>query len=169
MTGITKTMLRNEKTLSEVLPEFLKWVCTTTKEVSEASSTPYHPGTHTNTILSTVQFTFTCLLVLVAHNGYKFDFPILLAEISRRPHQLKIDALVSHNIHFADTLTHLQQSKKDGSSVLATIQKFGLKDLYSNFFPLESYSGMFINPIYLYMVCYYNISMMPMCSPSCSG
>ena len=99
---------------------------------------------------------FTCLLVLVAHNGYKFDFPMLLAEISRRPHQLKIDALVSHNIHFADTLTHLKQSKKDGNSVLATIQKFGVEALYSNFFPLESYSGMFINPIYLYMVCYYN-------------
>ena len=44
-TGITAAVLRNEKPLSKVLPEFLKWVYITTQEVSEETSAPYHPGT----------------------------------------------------------------------------------------------------------------------------
>ena len=43
-TGITAAVLRNEKPLSKVLPEFLKWVYITTQEVSEETSAPYHPG-----------------------------------------------------------------------------------------------------------------------------
>ena len=48
------------------------------------------------------------LTVLVAHNGYKFDFPILLAEIERHQN-LSTDLLMKHNIHFADTLPQLRQ------------------------------------------------------------
>ena len=44
-TGITSAVLRNEKPLSKVLLEFLKWVYITTREVSEETSAPYHHGT----------------------------------------------------------------------------------------------------------------------------
>lgn len=47
--------------------------------------------------------------VLVAHNGFVFDFPLLLAEIERRPNCLSTQHFVSHNIHFGDTLPHLRQ------------------------------------------------------------
>lgn len=47
--------------------------------------------------------------VLVAHNGYRFDFPTLLAEIERRPEKLALSQLSSHRIHFSDTLGHLKQ------------------------------------------------------------
>ena len=47
--------------------------------------------------------------VLVAHNGLMYDFPLLLAEIERRPKDLSTVHLVHHNVHFADTLPHLWQ------------------------------------------------------------
>ena len=55
-------------------------------------------------------------LVLVAHNGYTFDFPMLLAEIERRPQKLSLSQLSLHRIHFADTLGYLKQV-----SILCTI------------------------------------------------
>ena len=47
--------------------------------------------------------------VLVAHNGFVYDFPLLLAEIERRPNCLSTQHFVSQSIHFADTLPHLRQ------------------------------------------------------------
>ena len=47
--------------------------------------------------------------VLAAHRGLRFDVPILLAEIERRPNKLTASALVEENIHFADTLQCLKQ------------------------------------------------------------
>ena len=48
------------------------------------------------------------LLVLVAHNGFAFDFPILLAEVERRM-ELHLSDFVSRNIHFSDTLPLLRR------------------------------------------------------------
>lgn len=52
---------------------------------------------------------FLLPLVLVAHNGYRFDFPILLSEIQRRPKSFNFYNLFELRLHFADTLGHLRQ------------------------------------------------------------
>ena len=52
---------------------------------------------------------FSLDVVLVAHNGYVFDFPMLLAEIERRPEKLSLSQLSLHKIYFADTLRYLKQ------------------------------------------------------------
>ena len=44
-TGITAALLRHEKPLSVVLPEFLKWISITTEEVAEQAGAPHYPGT----------------------------------------------------------------------------------------------------------------------------
>ena len=44
-TGITAALLRHEKSLSVMLPEFLKWVSITMQEVAEEAGTPHYPGT----------------------------------------------------------------------------------------------------------------------------
>ena len=51
-TGIAAAVLRNEKPLSKVLPEFLKWIYITTQEVSEETSALYHPGTSLKFLVS---------------------------------------------------------------------------------------------------------------------
>ena len=48
--------------------------------------------------------------VLVAHNGFSFDFPMLFANVERCPHkQLAVSTFEIHNIHFADTLPLLRK------------------------------------------------------------
>ena len=43
-------------------------------------------------------------VVLLSHNGFSFDFPVLLAEVERRPQQLNVSTFLAHHIHFGDTL-----------------------------------------------------------------
>ena len=57
-------------------------------------------------------------VVLLAHNGFKFDFPILLAEIERRPEQLDTSCLARHRVHFADTLPVLRKARQEYMSKL---------------------------------------------------
>ena len=52
------------------------------------------------------------MLVLVAHNGFAFDFPILLAEVERRPNVLEVSAFEDGNIHFSDSLPLLRKVLK---------------------------------------------------------
>ena len=47
--------------------------------------------------------------VLVAHNGFSFDFPILMAEVERRPRELNIEDFTAKNIHFSDSLPLLRK------------------------------------------------------------
>ncbi len=49
-----------------------------------------------------------CLLVLVAHNGFAFDFPILLAEVEQKA-ELQLTLFQSANMHFSDTLPLLRK------------------------------------------------------------
>ena len=79
--------------------------------------------------------------MIVAHNGYKFDFPLLLAEINRRS-GLSTDCLTTSKSHFSDTLVYLRKVKKDGFEPMKSVTKFGLEALYEHFFPEEQYSGM---------------------------
>ena len=116
LTGITEALLRDKKLFSVIFSEFLDWISTTTKEVSEASNAPHTPGTHTckctciqYIIAATVQLTNNFFSVLVAHNGYQYDFPILLAEIERSDKPELTNWLITHNIWFADTLHYLKQ------------------------------------------------------------
>jgi len=44
-TGITAAMLRSEKPLSAVFPDFLQWISITTQKVSERSNASHYPGT----------------------------------------------------------------------------------------------------------------------------
>ena len=53
-----------------VLPIFLEWIVTTTSDISNATGIRIVGG---NSLSNS-------LIVLVAHNGYSFDFPILFAE-----------------------------------------------------------------------------------------
>ncbi len=90
---------------------------------------------------------------MVAHNGYKYDFPILLAEIDRRPKTLNPASLITHRLEFADSsiptkgmkqeqidmqamcinssnTTALVQVKKGGKhAALKDVKKFGLESL----------------------------------------
>ena len=77
----------------------------------------------------------------MAHNGFSYDFPILMAEIERRSGQLSVNDIITHNIDFADTLPYLRQAKKDGFSALSDVRKFGLEALVEHFLPGEQYSG----------------------------
>ena len=105
------------------------------------------------------------------YNGFKLDFPILLAEIDRRPRDLSCNHLVAQHLHFADTLPHLQQvqscildmfldtvhaytcnhftqAKKDGHHGLKDVCKFGLESLYCDFFPSKNYPGVILLPLH---------------------
>ena len=50
----------------------------------------------------------TNTVVLVAQYGFRFDFPILLAEVERRP-QLDLFNFRTGNVHFSDTLPLLRK------------------------------------------------------------
>ena len=109
VTGITTTLLRRERPLSVVLPLFLEWLATTTSNVSEKTKTPHYPGMMNSIFPAFDNYIIIfLLLVLVAHNGFAFDFPILLAEVERRM-ELHLSDFVSRNIHFSDTLPLLRR------------------------------------------------------------
>ena len=48
--------------------------------------------------------------VLIAHNGFRFDFPLMYNEIARRTPVLSPD--IMKGIFFADSLDYLRQVKK---------------------------------------------------------
>ena len=53
--------------------------------------------------------------VLLAHNGFAFDFPILFAEVESR-RALDITSFHSHHIHFNDSLVLLHEVKRKAKS-----------------------------------------------------
>ena len=83
-------MICDERGLTVVFPDFLDWLITT-------QHCWWHPG---------IQWCITVVVstVLVAHNGFSSDFPILFAEVERRPDQLSASIFETDSIHFADTL-----------------------------------------------------------------
>ncbi len=46
---------------------------------------------------------------MVAHNGFKYDFPLLLVEMERRPKTLTPTSLITHRLMLTDTLPYLRQ------------------------------------------------------------
>ena len=62
------------------------WIHVTTQEYNEAFGCDYYSGFSRFSCITCNKIT----LVLVFYNGYCFDFPILLAEIERRPEKLPL-------------------------------------------------------------------------------
>ncbi len=107
ITGISQAMLRNEQPLSLVLLQFLQWVTSVTAEVSDATSTSHFPGIAIDLFSNVFDLLhFNIHVVLVAHNGFSFDFPILLSEVESRDIPLSI--FENHNVHFSDPLPLLR-------------------------------------------------------------
>lgn len=105
LTGIYYTDLMGQPPLSVVLNDFLKWIDVTTKEHVEKTGRDCFPGILFMYPLNNL----SSGIVLVAHNGYKYDFPLLFAEVDRRKQHLDTSVFRTHNIHFADTLILLQK------------------------------------------------------------
>ena len=97
-----------------------------------------------HTVLSLFLLTLSLFLVLVAHNGFAFDFPILFAEVERCPRHLSLSTFTDQRIHFADTLYHLRQLKNAGDESLKDCNSLGLAKLYGQFFSSKTYPGSFL-------------------------
>ena len=75
-------MLYYEKPFTVVFQELLSWINDCINEIQQNSKTSYFPGM--NLLLSISLKLNECIhTVLVAHNGFTFDFRILAAEIER--------------------------------------------------------------------------------------
>ena len=95
--GITTQMLVAEPPFRHVLEELYAWINSTVQEVEHSHALKYYP-------------------VLVAHNGFVFDFLILLSELHRR--NIPFDRLAA--LHFADTLYDCKKHAKDSNSTIFT-------------------------------------------------
>ena len=93
--GITARDLFNQPNFSTVLVNFIQWVDTCVDEAQQ-SGVSYYPGSFHITRVNLTSHT-----VLVAHNGFPFDFIFLVAEVKRR----KLEDIFNGTIlYFADTL-----------------------------------------------------------------
>ncbi len=93
-------MLRNEQPLSHVLAQFLLLVTSVNAEVSDSTSTTHFPGSKLYLLF------FYTNIVLVAHNGFSYDFPILFSEVEKR--EIPLSTFETNNIHFSDSLPLLR-------------------------------------------------------------
>ena len=84
-------MLVTEPPFRHVLEELLAWISSTVQEVEQHQHLRYFP-------------------VLVAHNGFVFDF-LLLSELHRRT--IPFNRLISLNLHFVDTLYDYKKHVKN--------------------------------------------------------
>ena len=97
--GITAQMLVAKPPFRHVLEELLAWISSAVQEVEQWQELKYFP-------------------VLVAHNGFVFDFLLLLSEL----HGRKI-RLVSLNLHFVDTFYDCKKNVKNSNSIICHHQK----------------------------------------------
>ena len=121
--GITMQILVAEPQFRHVLEELLAWICSTVQEVEQSQALQYYP-------------------VLVAHNGFVFDFLILLSELHRR--NIPFNRLAA--LHFADTFYDRKRHAKDGNSTIfahwdaSEKKRLGIGSLYSKHFPNKTYN-----------------------------
>ena len=93
--GITARDLFNQPNFSTVLTNFTQWINTCVDE-AQLSDVPYYPG-----LFHITWVNFTSHTVLVAHNGFPFDFIFLVAEVKCR----ELDEIFNGiTLYFADTL-----------------------------------------------------------------
>lgn len=100
-------MLRSEKPLSVIFPLFMEWIAATMTLVRDTTGKSYYPGMMKSRCMLKSEVFFN--VVLVAHNGFAFDFPVLFAEVERRPTDLSTSSFVDGNVHFSDTLPVLRK------------------------------------------------------------
>lgn len=88
-----------------VFKEFTDWMTKKTAKISEMNRTQYQPGKHL------FFFPLVCNVlqhaVLVSHNGYVYNFRILISEMKR--HDIDSSIFREQNISFSDTLNHLRK------------------------------------------------------------
>ena len=124
--GITAQMLVAEPPFLHVLEELLAWISSTVKEVEQCQQLKYFP-------------------LLVAHNGFVFDFLLLLSELHRR--SIPFNRLLSVNLHFADTFYDSKKQVKNSDSVIfanwTAVEKrrLGISNLFSKYFADETYNA----------------------------
>ncbi len=101
--------LVNEKPFSEIFSEFLQWISSIVTTTEKHTGIIHTPGINYcfYFILHLLPHNICFYVVLVAHNGFNFDFPCLLSEISRVRGDTSI--LEDHQIHFSDSLHHFRQ------------------------------------------------------------
>ena len=95
--GITAQMLYGQPPFSVVFQQFLGWINQCVEEV--CSNDLYHPGKLQMTANTHIVTSYS--LVLVAHNGFAFDYLFLMAEIKRRSLE---ESFNTTSLWFADTL-----------------------------------------------------------------
>ena len=78
--------------------------------------------------------------VLVAYNGFRFDFPIMLAEIQRN--SLSFYDIVSRNIHFGDPYHLLRQVKNSGRYPALNSMSLKMECLINAYVPSHTYSAL---------------------------
>ena len=74
----------------------------------------------------------------MAYNGFRFDYPITLAEIQRN--SLSCADIINRGIHFADTYHLLQQVKSSGRCPALSDMPLKMKGLIDAFVPSHNYS-----------------------------
>ena len=80
-----------------------------------------------------------CVPVLVAYNGFRFDFPIMLAEIQRN--SMSFVEVLNRNIHFGDPYHLLLQAKSSGMHPVLNNIPLKMDCLIDAFVPSHDYSA----------------------------
>ena len=105
--GVTENMLEGTREFSYVFSDFLSWVNKCAIEVGKVYNKLFYPGLYVSVCFLTL-FDCSFVTVLVAHNGFNFDYRILAAEVERR----KLEAqFLKADLGFADTLYELRKVK----------------------------------------------------------
>lgn len=95
--GITAQMLYGQPPFSVVFQQFMGWIKQCVEEAH--NNDLYHPSKLPMT--ENIRIVTSCPLVLIAHNGFAFDFLFLMAEIKRRNLE---ESFNTTNLWFSDTL-----------------------------------------------------------------
>jgi len=96
----------DKREFSDAFPDFLSWINKCIKEAKEATGNLFYPGIYVYTWYYAYNVPFNLCTVLVAHNGFVFDFRILAAEVDRQNLIMQFNRA---DLGFADTLHQLQK------------------------------------------------------------
>ncbi len=96
----------SERPLSAVLLQFVEWLTSAVTHDSDVTSTVHCPGNIIYSLCLQIEM-YAVTIVLVAHNGFSFNFPILMAEVENRDN-LSLSIFTSNLIHFSDSLPLLR-------------------------------------------------------------
>lgn len=117
LTGLTRDMLRRERPVRDVLSEFFDWIERSVMEAGKRERRRFVP-------------------VLVAHSGFKLDFPALqkaVGKIGVRDSWLK-EKFEALNLHYVDSMGAVRDLHNSGRR---SFDKFGVKDIYKVLFEEE--------------------------------